>query len=319
MTLSLSRRSLFASAAGATAATLLPISVRAEAQAAPRVITYSRSVGDIEVTTLLDGYFLLEQAWVSGLDAPMIAEGLTAAALDPAAAVPLPITAYLIRQGKTLTLMDSGAGGSLGPTAGNLQAMLAGVGVDPASVDRIVLSHMHPDHIGGLLAGEAAAFANASVHVSDIERAFWTDPANAAAVPDAIKPWFDLAGAVLAAYGDRVAPFTGETDLGGGLSTVPMPGHTPGHTGYRISAGTAQALLWGDSTAIAALQFTHPDAGIVFDTDSAEAAVTRRKVLDMVVADRMLVSGTHMPFPGFGYVAARDGAYAWVPEEWKLF
>lgn len=316
----LSRRTLFKGAAGVAVAAALP-ALRATAQAAPApwVITYSRKLGDAEVTVLLDGYFLLEQAWVTALDPAEIMEGLTLAALDPGAAVPLPITATLIRQGDTMTLVDAGAGGSLGPTAGNLPAVLSGIGVDPAAINRIVLSHLHPDHIGGMLAGDAAAFANATVHVNETEIAFWTDPATETALPEAIRPWFTLAGGVLAAYGDRVTPFMGEADLGGGLSTVLMPGHTPGHSGFRVASGVEQLLIWGDSTAVASLQFTHPQAGIVFDTDSQEAAETRRRVLDLVVADRLLVSGTHMPFPGFGHVAQKDDAYAWVPEEWKLF
>lgn len=322
MTLTVSRRSLLATTGGATAAALLTTPQPALAQTAssgPRVITYTRTVGEVEITTLLDGYFLLEQAWVTALDPTVIAEGLSAAALDPAAALPLAITGYLIRQGESLTLMDAGAGGSLGPTAGNLVAMLAGIEVTPDQITRMVLSHLHPDHIGGALAGEATTFPNATVHLSGTELSFWTDPANVAAVPDAIRPWFDLAGAFVAAYGERVQPFEGDVDLGNGLSAVAMPGHTPGHTGYRVSSGVAQALLWADSTAVASLQFAHPDAGIVFDTDSAQGAATRRRVLDMAVADRMLVSGSHMPFPGFGHVAKRGDAYAWVPEEWKLF
>lgn len=323
--MTLSRRTLFAATAGAAVATALPVR-RAVAQSAPeqtgpasRTVAYTRKIGDIEVTVLLDGYFLLEQAWVTAIEPTLIPTGLAAAALDPAAAVPLPITATLFRQGDSLTLMDAGAGDALGPTAGSLVAMLAGVGVAPEAVTRVLLGHLHPDHIGGMLTGDVPTFANATVHVNDVERAFWTDAANAASVPEAIRPWFDLAGKVISIYDAQVMPFAADADLGGGLSAVAMPGHTPGHSGFRVSSGDAQALFWGDSTAIASLQFSHPDAGIIFDTDSAQGAMTRRKVLDMAVADRLLVSGTHMPFPGFGHVAARDGAYAWEPEEWKLF
>ncbi len=320
MTPTLSRRALFGTVAAASAAALLPLrAATAQTAPVPRTVTYTRKIGDVEVTTLLDGYFLLEQTLVTALDPALIAQGLADAALDSSAAVPLPVTGYLIRQGDGLTLIDAGAGGSLGPTAGNLAATLAGVGVAPDAITRLVVSHLHPDHIGGALTGGAATFANATVHVNATERTFWADPSNAAAVPDAMKPWFDLAGQMLAAYGDRVQTFDGDADLGGGLSAVAMPGHTPGHSGFRVSSGAAQALIWGDSTAIASLQFTHPDAGIVFDTDGAQGAVTRRRVLDMAVADKMLVSGTHMPFPGFGHVDQRGDAYAWVPEEWKLF
>lgn len=321
MTVSVSRRGLMAGVAGAGAASFIPISAQPAhaALASAPVLTYTRRVGDVEVTTLLDGYFLLEQAWITALSPSEIAAGMDAAWLDTTAAMPLPVTAYLIRQGGNITLMDAGAGGSLGPTAGGLMQILAAVGIAPEAVNRIVISHLHPDHIGGMLAGNAAAFANATVHVSEEERRFWLDPANANAVPAAMQPWFSLAGQVLTAYGDRITPFSGEADLGGGLSAVAMPGHTPGHTGYRISSGASDLLLWADSTALASLQFHHPDTGIVFDTDGTLGAKTRRRVLDMAVTDRLLVSGSHMPFPGFGHVTQRDDAYAWVPEEWKMF
>ena len=271
------------------------------------------------MTTLLDGYFLLEQAWVTALNPALMREGLSAASLDTAAALPLPITAYLIRPGDSPHPAGHGGRRIARPDRRQSGGHARRYRHRPRRDHASRLQPPAPDHIGGALDGDAARFPNASVHVNDAELAFWTDPANAASVPDAIRPWFDLAGKVVAAYGDRVQPFQSDADLGGGLSAVVLPGHTPGHSGYRVSSGTAQALLWGDSTVVASLQFVHPDAGIVFDTDSAEAAVTRRRVLDMAVADRMLVSGTHMPFPGFGHVATRGEAYAWVPEEWKPF
>lgn len=202
MSFSVSRRGLLAGLAGAGAASVIPISVQ-PAQAAPTpVLTYTRRIGDVEVTTLLDGYFLLEQAWITALSRSEIVAGMDAASLDTTAAMPLPVTAYLIRQGDSITLMDAGAGGSLGPTVGGLKQVLAAVGVAPEAINRIVISHLHPDHIGGLLAGNAAAFANATVHVSEEERRFWLDPTNASAVPAAMQPWFSLAGQVLTIYGD---------------------------------------------------------------------------------------------------------------------
>lgn len=119
------------------------------------------------------------------------------------------------------------------------------------------------------------------------------------------------------AYRDRVKPLEGGADLGRGMQAVLTPGHTPGHMAYLFGSGREQLLLWGDSTSLASLQFRHPDTGVAFDTDSLQGAATRRRLLDMASIDRMLVAATHLPFPGFGHVAKRDDAYAWVPEEWK--
>lgn len=317
--LPLSRRGLFGGAAAvATGALIAPRLALAQTAPAFLPTTYDRMVGDIRVTTVLDGLFPLGQELVTNLDAAAIADGLGRAYLDPAGPVPLPVTAYVVRQGDQVTVIDAGAGTAFGPSLGRLAASLAAIGVAPGAVTRVVLTHMHPDHIGGFVTETGAAFPAATLHVSGTDLKFWTDETIAGGAPDGAKPFFALARAVAGAYGERVMPFDGDVDLGGGLSAIAMPGHTVGHTGYRLSSGNDQLILWGDMTAVAALQFSHPDSGIAFDTDGTLAAATRRKMLDMIATDKLAVAGTHMPFPGFGHVEAKDGAYAWVPEEWKI-
>ncbi len=316
----LTRRSLFGGVAGGAAFAALGAPQLAKAETAapgPRPVIYDRMVGDMMFTTLLDGYLGLGQDLLVNADPAVVAASLTAAYLDPTAAIPVPISTHLIRSGSDITLIDAGAGNAFGPTAGRHLATLAAAGVAPEAVTKIILTHMHPDHIGGLVTDAGAVFPNASLHVSQTDLAFWTDAAIAASVPDSAKPFFALASAVVAAYGERVMAFDGDADLGGGLTAIAMPGHTPGHTGYRLASGSDQLIIWGDSTAFAALQFTHPDIGISFDADSAMASVTRKKVLAMAAADKIAVAGSHLPFPGVGHVEARGDLFAWVPEEWK--
>lgn len=319
-----SRRGLFTGAASVGAASFagglvgLPKMVRAEAHAAFDATAYDRMVGDIRVTAVLDGVFGLDQGLITGMDPAAVGENLSRAYLDPKAPVPLAISAHVLRAGDQVTLVDSGAGAAFGPGSGRLLRSLEALGIAADSVTRIILTHMHPDHIGGLMGEAGAVFGKATLHVSSTDFKFWTDEAIAASVPESSQPFFALARAVAGAYGERVMPFDGDADLGGGVTAMALPGHTPGHTGYRVASGADQLVIWGDAAAIAALQFSHPDTGIAFDADGAMAAATRRKLLEMAAADRIAVAGTHLPFPGFGHVEARDGAFAFVPEEWKI-
>ncbi len=323
ITPTLSRRGLFGGLAGATAlaaigAPRITLAQTSPAVEGPRPVIYDRRIGDITFTTLLDGYLGLGQDLLTNADPALVAANLAAAYLDPTAAIPVPVSTHLIRSGNDITLVDAGAGGAFGPTAGRHLAALAAAGVTPEAVTRIVLTHMHPDHIGGLVNDAGAVFANATLHVSSTDLAFWTDAAIAASVPDTAKPFFALATSVATAYGARVLPFDGDADLGGGLTAIAMPGHTPGHTGYRLSSGTDQLIIFGDTAAFASLQFSNPDIGISFDADGAMASATRKKVLAMLAADKIAVAGSHLPFPGVGHVDARGDAFAWVPEEYKF-
>jgi glyoxylase-like metal-dependent hydrolase (beta-lactamase superfamily II) len=275
---------------------------------------YRRKLGAFEITALLDGYLDLDIGLWTGVDEQTVRSAIADAFLADPATIRIGITSYLVNTGDRLILVDSGSADMFGPTAGRFLESLAAAGIAPGAIDTILVTHMHPDHIAALLDKGAATFPNAGVHVDGTELDYWTSDANRAAAPDAVRPWFDAAIAVKAAYGDRL-----QTIAGGGLpasvTAEPLPGHTPGHTGFRFESEGDEILIWGDACGVAAVQFRHPQAGLVFDVDGATGQKTRSRLLDMAATDRVLVAAAHLPFPTFGHVARAGDAYAWVPEE----
>ena len=229
------------------------------------------------------------------------------------------MNAFLVNTGDKLVLIDSGAGKLFGPTLGKFAANLAAFGIDPASVDIIAMTHLHPDHFGGLLDANAKiAFPNAQFMVSEADTKFWLDEAIAAKVPAENKPFFDQARMVAGPYiaAQKFVPVVDGKEIVPGITAMAAPGHTPGHTMYRITSGTDTLLIWGDIIHSATLQFAHPDWGIAFDTDGDLAAATRKKVFDMVATDRVMIAGAHVPFPGIGHVVKAATAYSYVPAFW---
>lgn len=315
-----SRRKFLSTAAAASAVAAMPIAARAAAPAAANPVQglYRRKIGDIEVTALSDGYLDVSNDYWHDISKPEVEKLIDDAFLPRSPSIRIGITSYLLKLGDRLALVDSGSGEAFGPTAGRFAESLAAAGVKPEAVDMIMVTHMHPDHIAALIKNDgSAAFPNAALHVSETELSYWTSAEAKSKAPDFAKPWFDLAAAVNKAYGQNVVPFSGEKEVVKGVSAVSLPGHTPGQTGFRISSGTEDLLIWADACGVAAVQFAQPEAGLVFDVDGTQGAQTRKRLLDMTSTDRILAAGAHLPFPSFGHVVREGSAYRWVPEEWQ--
>jgi len=278
---------------------------------------YHRRVGDITVTALNDGHQDVSMATVLGIPPE------EAAAMLHAAFRPVPrrtaVNAFLIRNGDRVALVDTGCGKAK-PTVGFAAPNLAAAGIAPGQVDTLLMTHLHPDHWGGLTTPDGEpAFPAAELKLHAEEHRYWFDDAAANCVEDLAKRklFFLDARDRLAPYRDRTTLFTAG-EVFPGVTAVPLPGHTPGHTGFLIASGGEYLLIWGDIVHVPELQVPRPEVVMAVDVDPPAAEATRRRIFDQVATDRLAIAGMHLHFPAFAHLA-RDGA-SWrlFPDAWSL-
>jgi glyoxylase-like metal-dependent hydrolase (beta-lactamase superfamily II) len=229
------------------------------------------------------------------------------------------VNCYLVYSAGRLALIETGSGDYLLPTAGKLQQNLRAAGVDPASIEKVILTHMHPDHSAGLTDPKTGTklFPNAELVVHENEPRHWQDDgAMSRASERAKKLYFQCAREQMAPYHNVTQRFTGSVEVFPGVTSVPLHGHTPGHSGYMIASGKDSLLVWGDIVHVPEVQVPRPEVTMEFDTDPHAAAATRKRVFDMVATDRQLIAGMHVHFPGFAHVAKHGDGYVMLPEPW---
>ena len=286
---------------------------------APQVKTqapgfYRMMLGDFEITALSDGILDLHPGKLLTNTTPKEVKGLLQRSFE-AEAVPTSVNAYLVNTGDKLVLIDAGAAKLFGPTLGNLLANLAAAGYKPEQVDAVLITHMHGDHVGGLVADGKIAFPNATVHAEQRDAAFWLDKAQLDKAPEAMKDFFRGAQMSLGPYvtAGRFKAFDGSVELFPGIRSIATPGHTPGHSIYSVESKGHRLVLWGDLMHVAAVQFPKPAVTISFDTDSPAAAKQRQKAYADAAKGGYLVAASHLPFPGIGRLRAEGKGYVWVP------
>lgn len=322
--MSLTRRHILAGSAaiGTAAASGLPMlgSARAAAPMAGKQAPgfYRHKIGDYEVTILNDG---VAEAPLGGIRAP--AEEVNAAleaAFLPKGKLSPPFNVTLVNTGSKLILIDTGNGvNPARPTAGLAMTNLAAAGIEVKAIDTVVISHFHGDHIGGLVNAQSAAiFPNAEIMVPAKEWAFWTDDGNASRASDGMKPAFANVKRVFGAYNNKVTQYEAGKDVAPGITAMDTAGHTPGHTSFTVASGSGKLLVQGDVTALISVLITQrPEWAIGGDADPAKAVETRRKVYDMLAAERMLMTGYHFPFPAMGYIEKAGNGYRYIPAPWN--
>lgn len=316
-----SRRALLAAGLVLSAPVLTPLAAPLRASAATparlQAAGYQRfPVGEAVVTALLDGYIDLPAELWRNVTPEDLAEGLRGAFLPPDRPLRISVNAFVIETAGQTIAIDAGARDLFGPTAGRHAEVLAAAGFAPGAIDLVALTHLHPDHLGGLAAQGTARFPRAGLAMHEADRAYWTSEAARAAAPDFARPWFDAAAETLRAYGERVTPFRGEARVAPGLTAIPLHGHTPGHVGYLFESAGETLFFWADSFGQTALQLNAPERGLVFDIDPARATESRRKAAALAADRSVLVAGSHVPFPGFGHVGREAGRLRFHPAEW---
>jgi glyoxylase-like metal-dependent hydrolase (beta-lactamase superfamily II) len=317
--MSVNRRTVLAGAAAMSAAGITASENIAQA-AAPLATNqapgfYRYKAGDLQITAINDGFFRRPlEGFIRNAELPAVQKTLADAAQATDTAF-IPFTTLVINDGKKLTLLDTGNGNSGAPTSGSWMANFRAAGFTPEQVDTVVISHFHGDHINGLRLKEGnAVFTNAEVMVPEPEWAFWMDDTRAAAAPDPMKPAFNNVRRVFAPIQAQVKRYRPGTEVVPGIMSIAAHGHTPGHTVFNIGG---KLLALADTANNPVLFVTNPGWHAVFDMDGAAAEATRRKLLDMAVADKLQVAFYHASFPATGHIAKDGAGYRMLPAAWN--
>ncbi len=324
---SLTRRGLIAGAAGTAAAATLggrfadPAAAAAPMLGAARPTHYRFKLGEFEVTTIYDGALAIPKVHpIFGKNQKIedVQAYLTQNHL-PTDKMTISFTPVIVNTGKEIVMFDAGYGEERrAKGAGKLAATLAGAGFSPEQIDVIVLTHLHPDHVSGLMEEGKAVFPNARYVTGDVEYNFWSKKEH---LESSNKNMVRRATAVhnnVVPLAEKAAFIKPGADIVTGITSVEAFGHTPGHMCYHIESAGKRFLIFADTTNHYVVSLAKPDWHCAFDMDAEAAVKTRKKVLDMIAADRLASAGYHMPFPAVGFVEKKGSGYQWVPASYQL-
>jgi glyoxylase-like metal-dependent hydrolase (beta-lactamase superfamily II) len=314
-----SRRDVLAGAALAAAfglsSNLAILPAQAQKTPGPAKPFHTYKVGTFECTTVYDGIWEKphDPAFFKNASLDEVKGALKAAGLTEDF-VSIPFMPLIVNTGRDLILFDSGTGGQVLPTAGKLHENMKAAGIDPAKITKVMISHFHPDHLFGVMAKDTNAqiYPDAEIIVSTAEYRFWTDPAVIEKLPEARRGLARRIQATLPNW-KNIRQLDADQEITAGIRSIATPGHTPGHIAFHLASGNAQMVFSGDTFYQPAMSLKTPHWQGAFDQDGPLAEASRRKLADRLVADRILVSGYHFPWPGAGTLAKDGAGYALVP------
>ncbi|MEM1166333.1 MAG: MBL fold metallo-hydrolase [Planctomycetota bacterium] len=286
---------------------------------------YHHRVGSIDVLIVSDGLFPVATPAVGTNAARDDVNAWLAGEFLGAESFQTPLNTMVVRSGDRLVLVDAGMGelAGMGDAAGRTLERLRAAGVDPRRITDVVLTHLHPDHIGLLISGDGlGAFSpEVTVHVSAREVEFWSQPADAVvSALSTLAPEFRPAATgaakeALRVAGSRLKTFSAQDDeIVPGVVGRITPGHTPGHATIRVESGEESLAFVGD--AILWTSFDHPDWNVMFDTTPDQAVRTRARMLERFARRGTVMCAAHLSFPSLGRVARRGESYRFVPLMW---
>lgn len=318
----MSRRGVLASAAMAAAFGLHGKKLAfvgpayAEAPLEPVNGVYKYKVGDIEVAAVYDGIWRKphDPTFIKNASIEDTKEALSKAGLTTEF-MPIPLTVTVLKIGGKYVMIDSGSGvGQWQANATNLPANMKAAGIDRDQISTILISHFHPDHVWGLMekGTNAAVFPNAELVVNSTEYKWWTEPGRVEKLPEGRRPAGKRISDVFPTWKNWKL-VEDNAEVAPGVRMLAAPGHTPGHSVFLVTSGKDQLMASNDAMYVPALLAPHPDWQGAYDQDGATAVTTRRKLMDRIIADKMMVCGAHFPFPGRGTFTKDGDAYAFAP------